>query len=36
MEINNYEKPEYALVHPVDIEKILILCYIECGYRLMN
>ena len=36
MEINKSEKSERELIYPVDIEEILTLCSMECGYRLMN
>lgn len=36
MEIDKNIKAEYDLVYAVDIEEILILCFLECGVRRMN
>jgi hypothetical protein len=36
MEINKNEKTERNLIYTVDLDEILMLCFMECGYRLMN
>lgn len=36
MQINEHIKLEFDLVHTVDLDEILTLCFMECGCRLMN
>jgi len=36
MEIDKSVKSECALIFTVDVEEILMLCYLDCGPRLLN